>query len=153
MADSDSADDSSDSSDSSTTDESEDGGGARLGHRHSDHQHGRGSILAEEDPLTCLYRRALANQRKVVEETGQLFIFLSSPFNGLRDERDIFINRYLPLLRSQAENKGVMVKVIDLRWGISTQQSADGMTLTICLSGVRETNLFLGFYGARYGTV
>ena len=46
-----------------------------------------------------------------------------------------------------------MVKVIDLRWGISTQQSADGMTLTICLSGVLETNLFLGFYGARYGTV
>ena len=56
---------------------------------------------------------------------------------------------YLPVLRGRCENKGIAVKVVDLRWGISSKQSEEGMTLTICLRGVRDSNLFLGFYGAR----
>lgn len=43
--------------------------------------------------------------------------------------------------------------MVDLRWGISSKQSEEGMTLTICLTGVKESHLFIGFYGARYGTV
>ena len=81
--------DSFDSSESSTDDE-----GSELGEElHQGHPHHGTSTTESEDALAQLYRQALANQRKIVEETGQLVIFLSSPFNGLRDERDIFINR------------------------------------------------------------
>lgn len=67
--------------------------------------------LSKEDKIKAHMARAIKRQKQRIEEEGQLVIFLSSPFNGLRDERDIFINRYLPLLRSQAEEQGIHVKV------------------------------------------
>lgn len=86
-------------------------------------------------------------------ESQQLTIFLSSPFNGLRFERDVFINRHLPFLRRKAQQQGIHVKIIDLRWGISTQELAKHMAVWICLKNVAKCDMFLGFYGARYGTV
>ena len=88
-----------------------------------------------------------------MQEKRILTIFLSSPFNGLRTERDVFINRYLPLLRGRAQKSGIHIKVIDLRWGISSADSEAHKTLWICLTNCKITDMFIGFYGGRYGSV
>lgn len=96
-ASSDSSDDSESDSDSdSSTDSSDlsdDEDSSKPGLHRKTGAGGSTKVSEAEDEQSKLYRQSLANQRKAVEESGQLVIFLSSPFNGLRDERDIFINR------------------------------------------------------------
>jgi hypothetical protein len=62
---------------------------------------------ADLPKLSDYVRAAVAKHVQKVEEEGQLVIFLSSPFNGLRDERDLFINRFVPL--SLMVTPGVLV--------------------------------------------
>ena len=64
-------------------------------------------------------------------ESRLLTIFLSSPFNGLRIERDVFINRFLPLLRGRAQNNGIHVttglthhRIRDSRRGLAQSRVA-----------------------------
>ncbi len=52
-----------------------------------------------------------------VEETKMLTIFLSSPFGGMEGEREVFVEKYVPVLRGVCEKNGVMLKLCDLRWG------------------------------------
>eukprot|EP00039_Didymoeca_costata_P009749 m.129961 g.129961 ORF g.129961 m.129961 type:complete len:1486 (-) comp14589_c0_seq4:516-4973(-) len=111
------------------------------------------SLMSPEEIIKKEMRRAMKVVQKRVRESRVLTIFLSSPFNGLRIERDVFTQRYLPLLRDRALNQGIHVKVVDLRWGISSEDSAAGKTLWTCLSNVEKSDIFIGFYGARYGTV
>jgi len=123
------------------------GGGSDAGSDDSDRE------LTTEDLINIDIEKAHKRTKERVADRRLLTIFLSSPFNGLRIERDVFINRYLPLLRGRAQNQGIHVKVIDLRWGISTEDSAASKTVWICMTNCATCDMFIGFYGARYGTV
>ena len=110
------------------------------------------AILSKDEKIAQLMAKAMVTQRQKVLETSEIVIFLSSTFNGMRDEREIFTNRYLPMLKSKAGESGVRVKMFDMRWGITVEQSNNHETLKICMNGVVECNIFIGFYGARYGS-
>ena len=43
-------------------------------------------------------------------------------------------------------------QVVDLRWGITTEQAHANETLRICLHEIDDCDIFVGFYGNRYGT-
>ncbi|EGD78860.1 hypothetical protein PTSG_01838 [Salpingoeca rosetta] len=90
--------------------------------------------------------------RARVEATASVTVFLSSPFGGLEEERAFFVERYLPSLRTLCENKGVALSLVDLRWGITEEQAAQFETLRICLQEIDRCDIFVGCYGARYGT-
>ncbi len=81
-----------------------------------------------------------------------LRVFLSSPFAGMTEEREIFVNRFLPILRKMCERCGVLLQLFDLRWGISDEQSQANKIVLICLDAMAQSDVMLGFYASRYGS-
>jgi len=78
-------------------------------------------------------------------------VFYSSPFNGMEGEREELTRRYWPQLASACSAVGVRFTPVDMRWGITTDQSANNQTINICLREIDRSDLFVGFFGQRYG--
>ena len=86
-----------------------------------------------------------------VERTGNLCIFLSSPFDGYAEERERFMQKF-PSLSRICQNKGIFLSVVDMRWGISDKLSHDSKTVFTCLTSIDKSDIFIGYFAARYGT-
>lgn len=81
-------------------------------------------------------------------------VFVSSTFLDMHAERDDLIKRIFPQLRKRCEERGVTWGEVDLRWGITDEQRAEGKVLPICLAEIRNCQpYFLGILGERYGWV
>jgi hypothetical protein len=81
-------------------------------------------------------------------------IFISSTFRDMQAERDELIKRTFPQLRQLCERRGVAWGEVDLRWGITDEQKAEGKVLPICLAEIRNCRpYFLGLLGDRYGWI
>ncbi len=79
-------------------------------------------------------------------------VFISSTFRDFGEERDLIAKRVFPELRRRARERFVEVIGVDLRWGITEQESAQGETLPICLREIeRARPYFIGLLGERYG--
>ena len=82
-------------------------------------------------------------------------LFLSSTFKDMQSERDLICNLVAPLLETYSVF-GESVRIIDLRWGIDTtnldSNDADHKILNECLNYARNSSLFIGFAGNRFGT-
>lgn len=84
----------------------------------------------------------------------QIRIFISSTFQDMKDEREELVKRVFPRLRRLCEDRGVTLHEVDLRWGITDEQSADGKVLPICLSEIDACRpFFIGMLGERYGWI
>ncbi|EDQ89080.1 uncharacterized protein MONBRDRAFT_25662 [Monosiga brevicollis MX1] len=90
--------------------------------------------------------------RRSVIEKGQITIFLSSPFVTMEHERTLFVESYVPMLKATCESRGILLKVVDLRWGITQEQADENETLLICLKELSLSDIFVGLYGRRYGS-
>lgn len=81
-------------------------------------------------------------------------VFLSSTFRDMAAERDELVKRVFPEIRRAAEDRGVSVAEIDLRWGIAEEQSAEGRALPLCLGEIDNSRpFFFCVLGERYGWV
>ena len=74
--------------------------------------------------------------------------FISSTFRDMQQERDELVKRVFPVLRRKCEERGVTWGEVDLRWGISDEQSAEGEVLPVCLA---EIDRLLSTVRARFG--
>lgn len=84
----------------------------------------------------------------------QIKIFVSSTFSDLKDERNSITYKIFPEKRFFCEQRGYDLVDIDLRWGITAQESHNGNVLEICLSEILNTRpFFIGIVGDRYGWV
>ncbi len=80
--------------------------------------------------------------------------FVSSTFRDMREEREELVKRVFPQVRRLCESRGVTWGEVDLRWGISDEQKAEGKVLPICLAEIeRSRPYFIGLLGERYGWV
>ena len=81
--------------------------------------------------------------------------FISSTFEDMKEERNILMLEVLPVVKSWALKHGILFDFIDLRWGITLEQSIDlHHTIKICLQRVRDTDpIFINLLGDRYGWV
>jgi len=61
-------------------------------------------------------------------------LFISSTFRDMDNERELLIKMVLPELRKMCLERGVFLSEVDLRWGITTEQSKAGDTIRICLT-------------------
>ena len=69
-------------------------------------------------------------------------------------EREELIKRVFPELRKRCEARGVTWTEVDLRWGITDEQQAEGKVLPVCLAEIRYCRpFFIGLLGERYGWV
>jgi nephrocystin-3 len=79
-------------------------------------------------------------------------VFVCSTFRDFADERDLLMKRVFPELRRRARERFVEVIGVDLRWGITEEESERGETLPICLREIeRSRPHFIGLVGERYG--
>ena len=81
-------------------------------------------------------------------------VFVSSTFRDMGAERDELVKRTFPALRQLCESRGVTWGEVDLRWGITEEQKAEGRVLPICLAEIASSRpYFIGLLGQRYGWV
>lgn len=81
-------------------------------------------------------------------------VFISSTFRDMHDERDYLNQVVFPEIRAVCRERCVTFTPIDLRWGISDEESSRGDTLRICLDEVHNSNpFFIGLLGERYGWI
>jgi tetratricopeptide (TPR) repeat protein len=80
--------------------------------------------------------------------------FVSSTFRDMHAERDEFVKRVFPRLRKLCESRQVTWGEVDLRWGVTDEQRAEGRVLPICINEIRNCwPFFIGILGERYGWV
>lgn len=79
-------------------------------------------------------------------------IFLSSTFRDMMEERDVLMTHTWPELRQFCRERQVEIVEVDLRWGITEEQSTRKETLKLCLDEIRVCRpFFIGILGERYG--
>jgi hypothetical protein len=72
----------------------------------------------------------------------------------MQAEREELVKRTFPQLRKLCERRNVTWGEVDLRWGITDEQKAEGKVLPICLAEIRNCRpYFIGLLGERYGVV
>jgi Domain of unknown function (DUF4062) len=69
-------------------------------------------------------------------------------------ERDYLVKFVFPQLRRLCEARGVTWGEVDLRWGVTDEEAAEGKVLPICLEEINRCRpYFIGLLGERYGWV
>lgn len=66
-------------------------------------------------------------------------------------ERDVLVRAVFPELRRRAAPHGLHLQEVELRWGVTEEETA--RTLEHCLGEVCRSQLLLGLLGERYGMV
>eukprot|EP01128_Nolandella_sp_AFSM9_P003370 TRINITY_DN1445_c0_g1_i2.p1 TRINITY_DN1445_c0_g1~~TRINITY_DN1445_c0_g1_i2.p1 ORF type:complete len:1454 (-),score=310.78 TRINITY_DN1445_c0_g1_i2:10-3903(-) len=87
------------------------------------------------------------------EDTSRnIRLFVSSTFRDMGDEREVLMKKVLPRLRALCKERGVFITSVDLRWGITSEQTDEGTTIDICMNEIdRCRPYFLCLLGNRYG--
>jgi hypothetical protein len=60
-------------------------------------------------------------------------VFISSTFKDMDAEREELVKYVFPKLRKLCEERYVTWGEVDLRWGVTNEQAAEGKVLPICL--------------------
>src|SRR6266851_51860 len=85
-------------------------------------------------------------------QSRQIRVFISSTFRDMHAEREELVKQVFPQLRKQCEQRGVIWTDVDLRWGVTDEQKAEGHALPICLAEIERCRpYFIGLLGERYG--
>lgn len=72
----------------------------------------------------------------------------------MQEERNILVKHVFPQLRKICGERAVSWSEVDLRWGITDEQKAEGKVLPLCLEEIRRCRpYFIGLLGQRYGHV
>ena len=80
----------------------------------------------------------------------EMRIFVSSTFRDMNGERDYLIKKVFPRLRKLANERGVELIEIDLRWGVTEEQASNGEVIRICLEEISRCKpYFIGILGHR----
>lgn len=81
-------------------------------------------------------------------------VFVSSTFRDMLAERDCLVKFIFPQLRKLCEARGVTWSDVDLRWGITEEETERGEVLPVCLALIQRCRpYFIGLLGERYGWV
>ena len=87
-------------------------------------------------------------------EWNDISVFISSTFNDMHAERDYILKNVFPQLGEWCERHHIFLRDIDLRWGVTPQDSRTQNTIYKCLTAVDSCRpFFLCFLGQRRGWV
>lgn len=88
----------------------------------------------------------------MTRDNRQIRIFISSTFRDMNAERDYLITKVFPRLKAEAAKRDVSIIPLDLRWGVTEEESKTGKVIEICLDEIRNSRpFFIGLVGNRYG--
>ena len=81
-------------------------------------------------------------------ENRHIRFFISSTFQDMHDERDYLMKHVFPELRIIAAKRNVTLTELDLRWGVTEEESRLGKVLGICLNEIENSiPFFIGIVG------
>ena len=81
-------------------------------------------------------------------------VFISSTFRDMHTERELLVKQVFPELKRICAERFVSFTEVDLRWGITEEQAAEGQVLPICLEEIHRCRpYFIGMLGERYGWI
>lgn len=81
-------------------------------------------------------------------------VFISSTFLDMQKERDVLNQEVFPIVKGVCDSLGVAFNVIDLRWGITEEDQAQGNVIDLCLDEIQHCKpYFIGLIGNRYGWI
>ena len=81
-------------------------------------------------------------------------IFVSSTFSDMEEDRHALMTHTWPELRRFCRERRVELTEVDLRWGVTQDQSARRETLKLLLDEIRACRpFFVGLLGERYGWI
>jgi len=81
-------------------------------------------------------------------------VFICSTFGDMHSERDHLVRVVFPELRQRLETHRIHLIDVDLRWGVTAEQSNHHQALGLCLDLIDECRpFFVGILGERYGWV
>lgn len=90
------------------------------------------------------------NSRKALDNR-QIRIFLSSTFSDMQEERDALIKTFNSL-KVEANKRNVALSIVDLRWGVTEEESRSGKVISVCFNEIEHSHpFFIGLLGSRYG--
>lgn len=69
-------------------------------------------------------------------------VFISSTFRDMHAERDHLVKVVFPELREKLEKHRIHLVDIDLRWGVTAEQSDNDRTLDLCLDEIKRSRPF-----------
>ena len=96
--------------------------------------------------------KIMKNEQAQSSEQRVIRIFISSTFRDMQEERDELVKRIFPQLRKLCEKRGVVWGEVDLRWGITDEETSEGKVLPVCLEEIHRCRpYFIGILGERYG--
>jgi len=96
----------------------------------------------------------MAEQEQGARVEREMRVFISSTFRDMLEEREELVKRVFPRLRGLSERRGVVWGDVDLRWGVTDEQKAEGGVLPVCLKEIESCRpYFIGLLGDRYGWV
>ena len=91
------------------------------------------------------------DSRRLIDNR-EVRIFLSSTFSDMQQERTALIKTF-DTLKIVANRRNITLSVIDLRWGVTEEESRSGKVLSVCLEEIEHSHpFFIGLLGSRYGT-
>src|SRR5262245_29759729 len=74
---------------------------------------------------------AAAPLRCYPESSRTVRVFISSTFSDMQDERDVMMREVFPSIRLFCEDRDVRFSEVDLRWGITSEEAAEGRVLEL----------------------
>lgn len=80
-------------------------------------------------------------------------LFLSSTFVDMFAEREYLVKNVIPKLKEKCEERKIHLVEVDLRWGITEEESKSGRALQICMEEVENCEIFCNILGSRYGWI
>ncbi len=79
-------------------------------------------------------------------------VFVSSTFKDMVEDRNELMAQVWPALRRVCRSRAVEFVEVDLRWGVTEEQSQRKETLRHCLAEIKRCRpYFIGLLGERYG--
>lgn len=89
----------------------------------------------------------------VYRSKSQIRVFLSSTFRDMQNERDALVKLF-KVLANEGRKRGIDIKLIDLRWGITDNQKRNGKVISTCFQEIDNARpFFIGIVGKRYGWI
>lgn len=87
-------------------------------------------------------------------EWQKAMLFISSTFNDMHGERDYLVKEVFPELEEWAEKRKVHLTEVDLRWGITEEESRGKGTVGTCLRHIDKSRpFFICFLGQKIGWI
>jgi hypothetical protein len=85
-------------------------------------------------------------------QSREIRVFLSSTFKDMDAERNYLVKQVFPRVRAACLARQVGFTEIDLRWGVTEEESQNGATVEICLKEIDRCRdfppFFIGFLGS-----